>query len=84
MKLLLFRDDLRVHDNPALVAAAGDEDGFVPVYVFDERDYGETRHGTEKTGRGVRSSSAKASKTCAPRYANAAATLPSGKAGRRR
>ena len=48
MKLLLFREDLRVHDNPALVAAADDE--FVPVYVFDERDYGETRYGTEKTG----------------------------------
>ena len=48
MKLLLFREDLRVHDNPALVAAADEE--FVPVYVFDERDYGETRYGTEKTG----------------------------------
>jgi cryptochrome, DASH family len=47
-KVLLFREDLRVHDNPALVAAADEE--FVPVYVFDERDYGETRYGTEKTG----------------------------------
>jgi len=49
-KILLFRDDLRIHDNPALVATARDEDGFVPVYVFDERDYGETRYGTAKTG----------------------------------
>jgi deoxyribodipyrimidine photo-lyase len=48
MNLLLFRDDLRVHDNPTLAEAA--RDGFVPVYVFDERDYGETRYGTEKTG----------------------------------
>ena len=48
MKLLLFREDLRVHDNPALVAASDEE--FVPVYVFDERDYRETRYGTEKTG----------------------------------
>jgi deoxyribodipyrimidine photo-lyase len=48
MKLLLFREDLRVHDNPALVAAA--QERFVPVYVFDHRDYGETRYGTDKTG----------------------------------
>jgi len=47
-KVLLFREDLRVHDNPALVAAADDE--FVPVYVFDDSDYGETRYGAEKTG----------------------------------
>jgi len=50
MKVLLFRDDLRLHDNPTLVAATRDEEGFVPLYVFDERDYGETRYGTEKTG----------------------------------
>ena len=48
--LLLFRDDLRLHDNPTLVAATRDEEGFVPLYVFDDRDYGETRYGTEKTG----------------------------------
>jgi deoxyribodipyrimidine photo-lyase len=48
--VLLFRDDLRLHDNPTLVAATRDEEGFVPLYVFDERDYGETRYGTEKTG----------------------------------
>ena len=48
MKVLLFREDLRLHDNPTLVAAADGE--FVPVYVFDERDYGETQYGTEKTG----------------------------------
>jgi deoxyribodipyrimidine photo-lyase len=47
--VLLFREDLRVHDNPALLAASKDD--LVPVYVFDERDYGETRYGTEKTGR---------------------------------
>jgi len=47
-KVLLFREDLRVHDNPALVAAADEE--FVPVYVFDKRGYGETEYGTEKTG----------------------------------
>ena len=49
--LLLFRDDLLLHDNPTLVAATRDEDGFVPLYVFDDRDYGETRYGTKKTGR---------------------------------
>jgi deoxyribodipyrimidine photo-lyase len=48
--LLLFRDDLRIHDNPTLVAAARDEESFVPLYVFDDRDYGETRYGTEETG----------------------------------
>ena len=47
---LLFRDDLRVHDNPTLAAAARETDTVVPVYVFDDRDYGETRYGTAKTG----------------------------------
>jgi deoxyribodipyrimidine photo-lyase len=47
--VLLFREDLRVHDNPALLAASKDD--LVPVYVFDKRDYGKTRYGTEKTGR---------------------------------
>jgi len=47
--VLWFRDDLRVHDNPTLAEAA-EHDELVPVYVFDDRDYGETRYGTEKCG----------------------------------
>lgn len=46
--VLLFRDDLRVHDNPVLAEASEDE--LVPVYVFDDRDYDETRYGTKKCG----------------------------------
>ena len=35
--LMLFTCDLRVHDNPALAAAAGARDEVVPVFVLDER-----------------------------------------------
>ncbi len=35
--IVWFRRDLRVHDHPALVAAAAEADVVVPLYVFDER-----------------------------------------------
>jgi deoxyribodipyrimidine photo-lyase len=45
-----FRDDLRVHDNETLAAAA-DADTVVPVYVFDEREHaGEGMFGLPKKG----------------------------------
>ncbi|AZH26485.1 DASH family cryptochrome [Haloplanus aerogenes] len=53
--LLWLRRDLRLHDNPALVAAA-DADRLLPVYVFDEDHYGTADFGGtdsftyEKTG----------------------------------
>jgi deoxyribodipyrimidine photo-lyase len=45
-----FRDDLRVTDNPTLADAVDAAEDVVPVYVFDPRDHGETRYGTEKRG----------------------------------
>ena len=37
LAIVWFRRDLRVHDHPALVAAAAEADVVVPLYVFDER-----------------------------------------------
>jgi len=42
--LLWFRADLRLHDNPALVAAAS-ADELLPVYVFDPRQFGTAEYG---------------------------------------
>ena len=35
--LVLFTCDLRVHDNPALSAAARECDQVIPAFVLDER-----------------------------------------------
>ncbi len=35
--IVWFRRDLRVHDHPALTAAAGSADRVVPAFVLDER-----------------------------------------------
>ena len=52
--IVWFRNDLRVHDNPVLSAAAarGGAEGstVVPVYCFDPRTFGETPWGSPKTG----------------------------------
>jgi deoxyribodipyrimidine photo-lyase len=54
--LLWLRRDLRLHDNPGLVAAA-ESDRLLPVYVFDRDHYGAADFGGtasftyEKTGR---------------------------------
>ncbi|MFB6173871.1 MAG: DASH family cryptochrome [Halobacteriales archaeon] len=48
--LVWFRDDLRVGDNPVLADAVAGAAEVVPLYVFDPRDYRETRYGTGKTG----------------------------------
>ena len=34
--LVLFGDDLRIDDNPALAAAADDPDGLIALFVLDE------------------------------------------------
>jgi deoxyribodipyrimidine photo-lyase len=39
--VVLCTRDLRVHDNPALVAASADADRVVPLFVFDEAIFGE-------------------------------------------
>lgn len=45
-----FRNDLRVHDNEALVTASRDSISVLPVYCFDPRDYGKSSSGFDKTG----------------------------------
>ena len=47
--LFWFRNDLRLHDNEALIQAtkAGN---VIPVYIFDERQFHETSFGFKRTG----------------------------------
>lgn len=48
--IVWFRQDLRLHDNEALLDALSSADEVVPVYVFDERVFtGTTRFGFPKT-----------------------------------
>lgn len=48
--LVWFRNDLRLHDNEVLVEAISRSDSILPVYIFDQRVFGETDLGTLKTG----------------------------------
>ena len=49
--IVWFRNDLRLHDNEALVNALRMADEVIPVYVFDDRLMkGKTRFGFPKTG----------------------------------
>lgn len=47
--LIWFRNDLRVHDNEALVKAA-QADEIIAVYCFDPRQFSTTSFGFQKTG----------------------------------
>lgn len=48
--IIWFRQDLRLHDNEALVDALAHADEVIPVYVFDERVFkGKTKFGFPKT-----------------------------------
>lgn len=50
--IVWFRQDLRLHDNEALLDALSSADEVIPVYVFDERVFtGRTRFGFPKTGK---------------------------------
>ncbi|PHN06038.1 DASH family cryptochrome [Flavilitoribacter nigricans] len=50
--IVWFRQDLRLHDNEALLDAIASADEIIPVYVFDERVFkGKTRYGFPKTGK---------------------------------
>lgn len=50
--IVWFRQDLRIHDNEALLEALNMSDEVVPVYVFDERVFrGKTSFGFPKTGK---------------------------------
>ncbi len=48
--LVWFRNDLRVHDNIVLTTANANFDELIPVYIFDELNFKETRIGLPKTG----------------------------------
>ncbi|WP_299458797.1 DASH family cryptochrome [uncultured Microscilla sp.] len=50
VKIVWFRNDLRVHDNDVLAKAANDADYLLPVYCFDPRQYETTSLGFAKTG----------------------------------
>ncbi len=45
-----FRNDQRLHDNEGFLKATQQADEVMPVYVFDPRQFKETRHGFAKTG----------------------------------
>jgi deoxyribodipyrimidine photo-lyase len=50
--IVWFRQDLRVHDNEALIDALRHGEEVIPVYVFDERVFkGTTKYGFPKTGK---------------------------------
>lgn len=50
--IVWFRQDLRLHDNEALLDAIGHAQEVVPVYVFDERVFlGKTSFGFRKMGK---------------------------------
>lgn len=50
--IVWFRNDLRLHDNEALVNATKSADFVLPIYVFDTRIFqGKTSYGFPKTGR---------------------------------
>ncbi|HMQ60500.1 MAG TPA: DASH family cryptochrome [Flavilitoribacter sp.] len=49
--IVWFRQDLRLHDNEALLDALKSADEVIPVYVFDPRIFkGKTKYGFPKTG----------------------------------
>lgn len=50
ISLLWFRNDLRIHDNEALIAALRSAPTVIPVYVLDPRMFGKTAFGFPKTG----------------------------------
>ncbi len=49
-KIVWFRNDLRLHDNPCLHEAIAKSDQILPVYVFDPRQFASGKYGFPKTG----------------------------------
>jgi deoxyribodipyrimidine photo-lyase len=45
-----FKTDLRLHDNETLIKAISQSDSIIPVYCFDESQFGVTDFGFQKTG----------------------------------
>jgi deoxyribodipyrimidine photo-lyase len=48
--LLWHRNDLRLHDRQPLTQALQDGASIIPLYCFDDRQFGQTRFGFPKTG----------------------------------
>ncbi len=48
--ILWFRNDLRLRDNPALIAALDNCDEILPVYIFDDRYFEKDEWGFIRTG----------------------------------
>lgn len=50
--IVWFRNDLRLHDNEALIDAIKDNDELIPLYIFDDRIFeGTTSYGMAKTAK---------------------------------
>ncbi len=48
--ILWYRNDLRIHDHEPLCKAAKSGAKIIPVYCFDDRQFGKTQFGFAKTG----------------------------------
>ncbi|RWR94177.1 blue-light photoreceptor PHR2 [Cinnamomum micranthum f. kanehirae] len=48
--VVLFRSDLRLHDNETLSAAHADSLSLLPLFCFDPRDFGKSVSGFDRTG----------------------------------
>ena len=48
--IVWFRNDLRIHDHEALFRASENTNSVIPIYIFDERQFKDTRLGFKKTG----------------------------------
>ncbi|MFN5459613.1 MAG: DASH family cryptochrome [Bacteroidota bacterium] len=49
-KIFWFRNDLRVHDNEALLKAASSSDELIPLYIFDPRNFEKNEWGFSRSG----------------------------------
>lgn len=50
ISVVWFKTDLRLHDNETLIKAITESDSIIPVYCFDEGQFGTTKFGFQKTG----------------------------------
>ena len=48
--IVWFKTDLRIHDNETLIKAIAQSDEIIPVYCFDNADFGLNEFGFQKTG----------------------------------
>ncbi len=49
--IVWFKTDLRIHDNETLIKAIAQSDEIIPVYCFDNADFGLNEFGFQKTGK---------------------------------